>query len=110
MTSDEMNMEPGPGPTIEPDAKCPHCDGDIYLNMKAVAPESAKLSFRITMEEGHRQKLGSLAGIMSSLEKLLVVQGKELGVKTFVFLLDIRMDPTTIEFDLMLANTPAVAK
>ena len=65
---------------------CPKCNERISIGLVAKAAAESRMSFSLTPTKGEKMGLGTVAGSMAALDKLLVSVGKQLGTKTTVLI------------------------
>lgn len=92
--------------------KCPHCEKEFGLNVKAVRNAQTVLSFVITPEPGHMLSAGSIGGMLSAFERLMNVMSKDMGGHCLTMIKGMAVEASgALKFDfLIVTNESALYK
>jgi hypothetical protein len=90
--------------TIPDNVKCPHCGEPLGFQMTTKLMSDSRMSFVIHPNEGELLSARTVGDSISSMEKLLVAVGKDLGVKTNVLVEGLQWTDGAVKVDMLVAR------
>jgi hypothetical protein len=92
-------------------AKCPKCGEPLSFQMTTQLMSDSRMSFVIHPNKGELLSARTVGDSISSMEKLLVAVGKDLGVKTNVMVEGLEWTDGSVKIDMIIArHEPGIKK
>lgn len=81
--------------------KCPNCQTDLKISDKFADEQVLHFSIKY---EGDMLSARTVHGTLAQVEKLLIATGKDIGVKTRVYVHSIKQEPHELTFALLVVG------
>lgn len=84
--------------------KCPHCDGEIYLNYQSVLPSDQVVSFELSNPDTILINSELLGETLKSVSESIQKTAASIGGTVATYVKDIRIEPGKLAVEIAIAD------
>lgn len=90
------------------DVKCPSCQHDFKMALKAIVPNESRMVFNVTLKDADQWiSAKTLGGIISANDRLLKAVARDIGGRVEVFVSDMAAKPNGVSIEFVVVDVAA---